>query len=56
MRKKLKYKILPSNQITRKLHGGLDVYVAVKFYPWFKSYFPLFWSIVMYDNEFRQEP
>ena len=28
------------------------VYVVVQFYPWFKFYFPLFWGMVMYDNEF----
>ena len=26
-------------------------YVVVQFYPWFKFHFPLFWSMVMYDNE-----
>ena len=25
----------------------------VQFYPWFKFYFPLFWGMVMYDNEFK---
>ena len=25
----------------------------VQFYPWFKFYFPLFWGMVMYDNEFE---
>ena len=24
------------------------------FYPWSKFYFPLFWGMVMYDNEFKQ--
>ena len=28
------------------------IYVVVQFYPWFKLYFPLFWGMVMYDNEF----
>ena len=23
------------------------------FFPWFKFYFPLFWGMVMYDNEFK---
>ena len=27
--------------------------VVVQFYPWFKFYFPLFWGMVMYDNEFE---
>ena len=27
--------------------------VVVKFYPWFKIYFPLFWVMVMYDNKFE---
>ena len=31
----------------------LSVYVVVQFYPWFKFYFPLFWGMVMYDNEFE---
>ena len=30
----------------------MKVYVVVEFYPWFKFYFPLFWGMVMYDNEF----
>ena len=29
------------------------VYVVVQFYPWFKFYFPLFWGMVMYVNEFK---
>ena len=29
------------------------IYVVVQFYPLFKSYFPLFWGMVMYDNEFK---
>ena len=28
-------------------------YVVVQFYPWFKFYFPLFWGMEMYDNEFE---
>ena len=27
--------------------------VVVQFYPWFKFYFPLFFGMVMYDNEFE---
>ena len=27
------------------------VYVVVQFYPWFKFYLPLFWGMLMYDNE-----
>ena len=30
----------------------LSIDVAVEFFPWFKFYFPLFWGMVMYDNEF----
>ena len=29
------------------------VYVVVQFYPWFNFYFPLFWGMVIYDNEFE---
>ena len=29
------------------------VYVVDQFYPWFKFYFPLFWGMVIYDNEFE---
>ena len=29
------------------------VYVVVKFYPWFKFYFPLFLGMVINDNEFE---
>lgn len=25
--------------------------VVVEFYPWFRSHFPLFWGMVMLDNE-----
>ena len=25
----------------------------VQFYPWFKFYFPLFFDVLMYDNEFK---
>ena len=25
----------------------------VHFYPWFKFYLPLFWGMVIYDNEFK---
>ena len=28
-------------------------HVVVQFFPWFKFYFPLFWGMVMYDNEFE---
>ena len=31
----------------------LSVYVVVQFYHWFKFYFPLFWGMVIYDNEFK---
>ncbi len=31
--------------------AGVDV--VIKFYPWFKFYFPLFWGMVMYGNEFK---
>ena len=34
-------------------HQKEDVSVVVQFYPWFKFYFPLFWGMVMYDNEFK---
>ena len=29
------------------------MYVVVQFYPWFNFYFPLFWGMVIYDNEFK---
>ena len=35
--------------VIAKLRG----YVVVQFYPWFKFDFPLFWGMVMYDNEFK---
>ena len=38
--------------LSNSLLGKL-VYVVVQFYPWFKFYFPLFWGMVMYDNEFK---
>ena len=33
-----------------------DMYVVVKLYSWIKCYFPLFWAMVVYDNELKQEP
>ena len=33
--------------------SAISVYVVVQFYPWFKFYFPLFWGMVMHDNEFK---
>ena len=32
---------------------AVHVHVVVQFYPWFKSYFPLFLGMVMCDNEFE---
>ena len=34
---------------------GLSRYICVlvQLYPWFELYFPLFWGMVMYDNEFE---
>ena len=32
----------------------LQIFV-VQFYPWFKFYFPLFLSMVMYDNKLETE-
>ena len=29
------------------------IYVVVQFNPWFNLYFPLFWGMVMYGNEFK---
>ena len=31
----------------------MNVYFVVQSYPWFKFYVPLFWGMVMYDNEFK---
>ena len=33
-----------------------NVCVGVQFYPWFKSYFPWFWCMVMYNNEYTRLP
>ena len=30
---------------------SFNIWVVVQFYPWFESNFPLFWVILMYDNE-----
>ena len=30
------------------------IYVVVHFYLWFELYFPLFWGILMYGNEFKK--
>ena len=32
---------------------ALTTFVIVQFYSWFKSYFPLFWGMVTYDNELK---
>ena len=32
-----------------------NVYVVVKFYPWFKFYFPWFWGMVIYGNDFEKK-
>ena len=37
--------------LTCNIYKSIDV--VVQFYPWFKFYFPLFWGLVMYDNEFK---
>ena len=29
------------------------VYVVVQFYPWFNFDFPLFFSMLIYDNEYQ---
>ena len=51
------WQILPSvcrtNQNTQKaLSTGL-VYVVVQFYPWFNLYFPLFFFMLIYDNDYE---
>ena len=33
--------------------GKENIYVDVQFYPWFEFYFPLFWGMIMCDNEFK---
>ena len=32
-----------------------NVYVVVKFYPWFKFYSPWFWGMVIYGNDFEKK-
>ena len=32
-----------------------NVYVVVTFYPWFKFYFPWFWGMVIYGNDFEKK-
>ena len=32
-----------------------NVYVVVKFYPWFKFYFPWFWGMAIYGNDFEKK-
>ena len=32
---------------------SFSIYVVVQFYPWFNFYFPLFFGMVIYDNEFE---
>ena len=41
-----------NDEFTRQ-RDECTVYVVVQFYPWFKFYFPLFWGMVMYNNEFK---
>ena len=40
-------------KVRKKCLVYMQLYVVVQFYPWFKFYFPLFWGMVMYDNEFK---
>ena len=30
-----------------------NISVVVQFYLWFKFYFPLFWGMAIYDNQFK---
>ena len=46
-------KVLPPAQNLTKTLISHD-YVVVQFFPWFKFYFPLFWSMVMYDFKKRK--
>ena len=46
-------KIKSVNPITPWTWVATGVFVVVQFYPWFQFYFPLFWGMVMYDNEFK---
>ena len=47
------YSIRNSGEGGETVEATVDVYVLVQFFHWFKFYFPLFWSMVMYDNEFK---
>ena len=35
------------------LHIHPHMYVVVQFYPWFNFYFPLFFLMLIYDNEYK---
>ena len=41
-----------NNQVLICQHSGTCI-CCVQFYPWFKFYFPLCLSMVMYNNEFE---
>ena len=34
-------------------HEMMNVYVVVQFYPWFNFDFPLFFSMLIYNNEYQ---
>ena len=38
---------------TAEVFYDKSVYVVVQFYPWFKLYFPLFFFMLIYDNEYE---
>ena len=50
---KIKSVILKVNPIRPSTWVATGVFVVVQFYPWFQFYFPLFWGMVMHDNEFK---
>jgi len=35
--------------------GEHEIYVVVQFYPWFNFYFPLFFFMLIHDNEYETE-
>ena len=46
----VKKKKIGTALVLKKLpHCLPDIYVVVQFHPWFKFYFPLFSSMVIYD-------
>ena len=44
---------LPTNKTSKNIPYNGNVYVVGRCYPWFNFDFPLFFSMLIYDNEYK---